>query len=899
MAPATHTFNPILAYTNMSAATTTFTTLTLGRTAHAIELLVPTAPPVHASSDLKARCFDYLADLLLEHSSLYSSAELIAAFGHIPGSTYNATLESSTICSSIRSAFYQLPNLVGLGFRDHLGSPVTTSITANPTTRPAGISYFAFRSTVTPATIDSRILLPSFTIEFWLALPQTLLVAAQPTPATNLLDQFTTPAKTPPPPRPPKTTAVDLQLLEATALAALGTATSLDTLSDYSPDCYPLFTPIQLQQLLLRIPATPAALPPPALALVSPRMTAVLASTVASGSSYYGSLDFLDSQSVFDLTFPNPLPLRVIPSSTTSLSVDSLSLQQSLTAFIDQCKFQVFLPIFRSDYVGTADRNDAASLHATVQALKKLSMSYRNPANGHWLNLTPDELYAEYSALTPLLPARVSLWGMNLVSQFHDALSPDLQDLLLADSTYLTPDLSSLTCRSTQLAALRSLRFFAVRHHTLMRAQEKLVARTIARKLKHAPAALTVPFSAAVSPPSSVPGSEAGASDDVSAITKVFLSPAEQTMQRYQPPPVDGPPSFPVDPTTNFQSPYPVGFRGCMFCGSNDHVFRACPQNATAGASNIFYKNLFAHKPHLRKRPPLPSAILPLPPSLPLPGTQSFPSPTLSAPPLPSLQIPPPDSPALPPPAPSSILKRARFMVQIVKTFSTRTPSPRPVLPPMPISIDNGLPHITFNLGAHPTRDPSLCGLMDTCGALNTGYLTFHLWLMSERPDIVAEFHTFDDSNPFKPVKLGGAIRDPSDFDAADHGNLTAVIRYFTPYTDTTGAPITLSFALGPDVTVNTIFGLPMLCDLDSVISLTANSLQSRALNVDFPITRAAATFGLPPDCTFDPTSASRVHASTSGLHANSADCPAAPPLALACDDTSTGYLRRTVHPTT
>ena len=71
----------------MSAATTTFTTLALGGSAHAIELLVPTAPPIHVSSNLKARCFDYLADLLLEHSSLYSSAELIAAFGHIPGST--------------------------------------------------------------------------------------------------------------------------------------------------------------------------------------------------------------------------------------------------------------------------------------------------------------------------------------------------------------------------------------------------------------------------------------------------------------------------------------------------------------------------------------------------------------------------------------------------------------------------------------------------------------------------------------------------------------------------------------------------------------------------------------------------------------------------------------------
>jgi hypothetical protein len=127
----------------------------------------------------------------------------------------------------------------------------------------------------------------------------------------------------------------------------------------------------------------------------------------------------------------------------------------------------------------------------------------------------------------------------------------------------------------------------------------------------------------------------------------------------------------------------------------------------------------------------------------------------------------------------------------------------------MPIAINNGLPHITFSFGSDPALDPTLCGLsMDTCrGALNTGYLLFHLWLMSERPDfLVAEFISFDDSNPFEPIKLGGAIRDPSDFDAADHGNPTAMIRYYTPYTNVSGSPITLSFDLGSDATVNTIF---------------------------------------------------------------------------------------------
>lgn len=118
---------------------------------------------------------------------------------------------------------------------------------------------------------------------------------------------------------------------------------------------------------------------------------------------------------------------------------------------------------------------------------------------------------------------------------------------------------------------------------------------------------------------------------------------------------------------------------------------------------------------------------------------------------------------------------------------------------------------------------------------------------------------------------------------------------------------ITLSFALGTDVTVNTIFSLPMLCDLDAIISLIlpSNLMHSRALNADFLITHDAATFGLPSGCTFDPTSASRNNAGSLGLGPpaaapdHAAAAPTASALAIAQDDLSLGFLQHTVHPTT
>ena len=72
-------------------------------------------------------------------------------------------------------------NLTDLGFRDNRGHPITSLITVDPATRPPGIAYFRFRSTVDPATVDPCITRASITIEFWLALPQTILAT---TPAT-------------------------------------------------------------------------------------------------------------------------------------------------------------------------------------------------------------------------------------------------------------------------------------------------------------------------------------------------------------------------------------------------------------------------------------------------------------------------------------------------------------------------------------------------------------------------------------------------------------------------------------------------------------------------------------------------------------------------------------------
>jgi hypothetical protein len=102
------------------------------------------------------------------------------------------------------------------------------------------------------------------------------------------------------------------------------------------------------------------------------------------GSSYFGALEFLDSQIAFDITFSaRPVPLLVTASST-GVSVCSLLPMIALDKFIDECKFLLFVPIFCFNHVDPVARDEATSLHAAITALKKLSMSSRHPSSAAW-----------------------------------------------------------------------------------------------------------------------------------------------------------------------------------------------------------------------------------------------------------------------------------------------------------------------------------------------------------------------------------------------------------------------------------------------------------------------------------------------------------------------------------
>ena len=173
----------------------------------------------------------------------------------------------------------------------------------------------------------------------------------------------------------------------------------------------------------------------------------------------------------------------------------------------------------------------------------------------------------------------------------------------------------------------------------------------------------------------------------------------------------------------------------------------------------------------------------------------------------------------------------ANQFVQIVIGYVHRDSSRRR----MPISTDNDLPHVPFPIGKH-RNVASIMALYDTGGALNSGNLSYHRdVIMKKIPETIASFEEFNGSNPFEPIKLLAAITEPSAYDASKHGILSAVVRYHTPFKLPNGSPFILSFALGEDMSVDSILGIPLIKELQMDTSFRTKEIISHSLKTPFP----------------------------------------------------------------
>jgi len=142
------------------------------------------------------------------------------------------------------------------------------------------------------------------------------------------------------------------------------------------------------------------------------------------------------------------------------------------------------------------------------------------------------------------------------------------------------------------------------------------------------------------------------------------------------------------------------------------------------------------------------------------------------------------------------------FMISVPATV-LQSPARRT----LPVQIQAAFPHITLQLGSvlGCSNSPAIRCVIDTAEALSTGNLLFFAAIAKAYPHTVAAVHRETD---YSPITLSGIVQQGGESVSTE---LTVGFQFHLPYLTREGHPTHLSVACGPNVTVNTILGLPFI----------------------------------------------------------------------------------------
>ena len=123
---------------------------------------------------------------------------------------------------------------------------------------------------------------------------------------------------------------------------------------------------------------------------------------------------------------------------------------------------------------------------------------------------------------------------------------------------------------------------------------------------------------------------------------------------------------------------------------------------------------------------------------------------------------------------------------------------------------------------------------------------------MSQYPEIVGEIIQCGDGTGYDVVQLLAALDLDSSHQSLDHGKMTAIIRYRTPFFINKRDPLFVYFALGNDVSLQCVLGLPTLLVLGGLINVVKGEFICSEIGLIFPLTLDSPGKGLPEGTIFD-----------------------------------------------
>jgi hypothetical protein len=161
----------------------------------------------------------------------------------------------------------------------------------------------------------------------------------------------------------------------------------------------------------------------------------------------------------------------------------------------------------------------------------------------------------------------------------------------------------------------------------------------------------------------------------------------------------------------------------------------------------------------------------------------------------------------------------------------------------LPIEIHSNFPHIIIQFGATlgGPDSPSIRAVINTAATHTTGNLHFFAKIAKAFPHTVAAIYAPKD---YAPITLSGIVEQNGESITTE---LLVAFKFKLPYFTKEGNTTTFMVAVGPNITVNTILGLPFIKQTKMIVDEADQVAELRALDaLPFPISFRRAQCHVP-----------------------------------------------------
>jgi hypothetical protein len=150
-----------------------------------------------------------------------------------------------------------------------------------------------------------------------------------------------------------------------------------------------------------------------------------------------------------------------------------------------------------------------------------------------------------------------------------------------------------------------------------------------------------------------------------------------------------------------------------------------------------------------------------------------------------------------------------------------------PLKPQMPILIQSNLPHIPIKFGndLNEPNCPTICCVVDTCAALTTGSFHFFAAIAKRYPHCVQKIFASQD---YASIVLMGIVWNKMEVVTTE---LEVSFLFCFPYKTSDGNDSSFMVATGPNVSVNTIIGLPFIKGVGMIIDTVDDVAECKYLD--------------------------------------------------------------------